>query len=79
MGILTCHYCKEPCTILRIDESDDSGQGEWFDYVSNCCYDEIIELCEDLTNEEIAEFCLSRSELRELWQADKEAYDADRG
>jgi len=73
--MLMCDYCGEACDIIRQDNSGDDG--EWVDFVSDCCFDSIQQVCEDLDNDEVVNFELSQHELQAIWEASRDQHAQD--
>jgi len=68
--ILMCSYCQEPCGIYRCDNSN--GTGESFEYLSECCLEEIIDLSVAEDPEDYHEEIPSQNRLKTLWKRERE-------
>jgi len=64
--MLICADCGGACYIRRREEDD--GVRSAYIYGSNCCFDEIVEILEGDTPEDLYEKMLTRSELEKIWK-----------
>ena len=68
--VLMCEHCRKPCAVKRIDNSWDTETS--FEYCSDCCLEEIIDLSVSDDPEDYHEEMLSQKRLEDLWGREKE-------
>lgn len=63
--MVMCSCCKEPCWVVRLDDSDDTG--EFWTYASECCHEAPVMVLED--GEDVTERELGWRDLKSIWEA----------